>query len=34
VPEWISQPAAADASAVERVTALTNRMLAYVSAAG
>ena len=33
VPEWLSQPAAADASAVERVTALTNRMLAYVSAA-
>lgn len=34
VPDWLSQPAAADGSAVERVTALTNRMLAYVAAAG
>lgn len=33
VPAWLSEPAEADDGAVERATALTNRMLAYVTAA-
>jgi MerR family transcriptional regulator, light-induced transcriptional regulator len=33
VPDWLSEPAEPDAGAVERATALTNRMLAYVTAA-
>lgn len=32
VPDWLWQPAEADGSTLERATALTNRMLAYVSA--
>ena len=33
VPAWLAEPAQQDDGAVERATALTNRMLAYVSAA-
>jgi MerR family transcriptional regulator, light-induced transcriptional regulator len=33
VPAWLSEPAESDERAVERATALTNRMLAYVAAA-
>jgi DICT domain-containing protein len=33
IPDWLEQPPEADGSTMERVTALTNRMLAYVSAA-
>lgn len=33
VPAWITEPPEMDNSAVERATALTNRMVAYVSAA-
>ena len=33
VPAWLAEPAPRDDGAVERATALTNRMLAYVSAA-
>ncbi len=33
VPAWLSEPAELDDSAVQRATALTNRMLAYVTAA-
>jgi DICT domain-containing protein len=33
VPEWLSEPPEADDDAVQRATALTNRMLAYVTAA-
>ena len=34
VPDWLWQPAEADTTAMERATALTNRIVAYVSAAG
>ena len=34
IPAWLAEPAEADDGAVERATALTNRMLAYVTAAG
>jgi DICT domain-containing protein/predicted DNA-binding transcriptional regulator AlpA len=34
IPKWLDEPAEADSSTLERATALTNRMLAYVSAAG
>lgn len=34
VPAWLAEPAAVDEGAVQRATALTNRMLAYVTAAG
>lgn len=33
VPEWLWQPPESDSSAMERATAVTNRMLAYISAA-
>ena len=33
IPAWLSEPPETDDGAVERATALTNRMLAYVSAA-
>jgi DICT domain-containing protein len=33
VPTWIAEPAGPDASTLTRATALTNRMLAYVTAA-
>ena len=33
-PERFSEPPVLDAGAVERATAITNRMLAYVAAAG
>src|SRR5919106_15913 len=33
VPDWLSEPPEADDNAVQRATALTNRMLAYVTAA-
>mgnify|MGYP003493579977 CR=1 FL=1 len=33
IPGWLERPPEADGSTMERVTALTNRMLAYVSAA-
>jgi DICT domain-containing protein len=33
VPDWLAEPAEVDDRAVERATALTNRMLAYVTAA-
>jgi DICT domain-containing protein/predicted DNA-binding transcriptional regulator AlpA len=34
IPKWLEQPTEVDSSTLERATALTNRMLAYVSAAG
>jgi MerR family transcriptional regulator, light-induced transcriptional regulator len=34
VPAWLAEPAEPDDDAVQRATALTNRMLAYVTAAG
>ena len=33
IPDWLEQPPEADSSTIERAVALTNRMLAYVSAA-
>jgi DICT domain-containing protein len=33
VPDWLAEPAEVDDGAVQRATALTNRMLAYVTAA-
>jgi hypothetical protein len=33
IPAWLAEPAEADDGAVERATALTNRMLAYITAA-
>jgi MerR family transcriptional regulator, light-induced transcriptional regulator len=33
VPAWLAEPASVDDGAVQRATALTNRMLAYVAAA-
>jgi DICT domain-containing protein/predicted DNA-binding transcriptional regulator AlpA len=33
IPNWLEQPPEADSSTIERATALTNRMMAYVSAA-
>jgi MerR family transcriptional regulator, light-induced transcriptional regulator len=32
VPDWLAEPAELDDRAVQRATALTNRMLAYVTA--
>jgi MerR family transcriptional regulator, light-induced transcriptional regulator len=32
IPEWLWQPPETDSSAMERATAVTNRMLAYISA--
>ena len=34
VPAWLAEPAEPDDDAVQRATSLTNRMLAYVTAAG
>jgi hypothetical protein len=34
VPDWLAEPAEVDDGAVQRATALTNRMLAYLTAAG
>jgi len=34
VPAWLYEPAMGDEGAVERATAITNRMLAYLTAAG
>ena len=34
VPGWLQEPAESDDGAVERATAITNRMLAYLTAAG
>jgi MerR family transcriptional regulator, light-induced transcriptional regulator len=33
VPDWLGEPAQVDVAAVQRATAVTNRMLAYVTAA-
>ena len=33
IPAWLAEPAEADDGAVQRATALTNRMLAYITAA-
>jgi hypothetical protein len=33
VPAWLAEPAEPDDDAVQRATTLTNRMLAYITAA-